>query len=61
MIELRDYQTNVIRDLTLNLAAGLRKNCIVAATGSGKTVIAASIIKKLDSGRRRCSSLTAAN
>jgi len=42
---LRPYQTNVIAEIERNIAAGERRILLVAPTGSGKTVIAAEIIR----------------
>jgi DNA repair protein RadD len=43
--DLRLYQTNVIDNCRENIVAGLRKQMIVAPTGSGKTIIGSQIIK----------------
>ena len=51
-IELRDYQTEVIAAVDRAVAAGQRRIIVVAPTGSGKTVIGASIIKKKADERR---------
>jgi DNA repair protein RadD len=45
MTELRPYQLDVINECRQKLAAGVSKICLVAPTGSGKTVIAAEIIR----------------
>ena len=45
MTELRPYQLDVINQCRQKLAAGVSKICLVAPTGSGKTVIAAEIIR----------------
>jgi superfamily II DNA or RNA helicase len=42
---LRDYQDDAIAKLRLSLAAGHKRPVIQAPTGSGKTVIAAAIVK----------------
>ena len=42
----RDYQLDVVRGVESKIAAGLRRLCLVAPTGSGKTVIAAALIAK---------------
>ena len=44
--ELRPYQTDIIARIETEIAAGRRRICLVAATGSGKTVIAAAVINK---------------
>ena len=46
MTELRPYQTEVIAELVRERAAGKRRIILVAPTASGKTVIAAAIIKQ---------------
>ena len=45
MIELRDYQSEVITKTDAVIASGKRKAIIVAPTGSGKTIVAADIIR----------------
>jgi DNA repair protein RadD len=51
--DLRPYQIDVIEKCRENIAGGLRKQIIVAPTGSGKTIIASSIIKSAgDKGKR---------
>jgi superfamily II DNA or RNA helicase len=52
-LELRDYQLDVVRGVESKIAAGLRRLCLVAPTGSGKTVIAAALIAKARD-RREC-------
>ena len=42
---LRDYQTDIIAKLRHSLAAGHKRPVIQAPTGSGKTIIAASIVR----------------
>ena len=44
MTELRDYQSSVITQIDTAIAAGKRRPLLVAATGAGKTVIAAEVI-----------------
>jgi DNA repair protein RadD len=44
--QLRDYQIDVVRRVESEIASGDHRLCLVAPTGSGKTVIAAAIIKK---------------
>ena len=44
-LQLRPYQLDVINQCRQKLAAGVSKICLVAPTGSGKTVIAAEIIR----------------
>jgi DNA repair protein RadD len=46
MTELRAYQTDVIGEFERTVAAGQKRIILVAPTGSGKTVIAAEIIKR---------------
>jgi DNA repair protein RadD len=51
--ELRGYQLEVIEKCRENIAAGVRKQIMVAPTGSGKTIIAGSVIKgAVAKGRR---------
>ena len=45
MTDLRPYQSLVIAKSNRVIATGLRRPLIVAPTGAGKTVIAATIIK----------------
>jgi DNA repair protein RadD len=42
--ELRPYQKDVIARVNAEISGGRRRICLVAPTGSGKTVIAAAII-----------------
>jgi len=49
-MELRDYQSDVIYKIRVSLSTGHSRPCVQAPTGSGKTVIAADIIK---SARRK--------
>ena len=44
-MELRDYQNDAIAKLRLSLAAGHKRPVIQAPTGSGKTVIAAALVR----------------
>lgn len=44
-IKLRDYQTQAVEDLRASFRAGNRRLLLQAGTGSGKTIIAAQIIK----------------
>ena len=44
-MELRDYQSEAIYKIRVSLSTGHSRPCVQAPTGSGKTVIAASIIK----------------
>ena len=44
-LQLRPYQLDVINECRQKLAAGISKICLVAPTGSGKTVIATEIIR----------------
>ena len=44
-LQLRPYQLDVINQCRQKLAAGVSRICLVAPTGSGKTVIAAEIIR----------------
>ena len=44
MVTLRPYQESAIRELAARIAAGRRRIVVVAATGSGKTVIFARVV-----------------
>jgi len=50
---LRDYQTRVCREVLLAWAAGQRNILVVAATGAGKTIIAAELVRRLVARHRR--------
>jgi superfamily II DNA or RNA helicase len=53
MFKLRDYQTEAIDNLRRSFASGSRRAILFAPTGSGKTVIAAQIVKAaVDKGRQ---------
>ena len=45
MQKLRDYQLKAIEDLRFHFARGKKRILLVSPTGSGKTVIACSMIK----------------
>jgi superfamily II DNA or RNA helicase len=49
---LRPYQLDVMARLEAEIAAGCRRVCLVAPTGSGKTVIAAALIRAARRGER---------
>jgi len=51
--QLRDYQAAVVRDVALQWAAGKQRILVVAATGSGKTLIAAELLRHLVKRGRR--------
>jgi DNA repair protein RadD len=51
--DLRPYQVDVIEKCRENIAAGVRKQIIVAPTGSGKTIVAGSIIKSAGAKGKR--------
>src|SRR5712675_459856 len=46
MTELRPYQTDVVAEYERTIGAGCKRIMLVAPTGSGKTVVAAEIIKR---------------
>jgi superfamily II DNA or RNA helicase len=50
---LRPYQADVTAELERTVAAGKRRVIIVAPTGSGKTIIAASIIRNANAAGQR--------
>jgi len=45
-MNLYDYQQKVVAEYEAKIAAGIRRPLIVAATGSGKTVIASEIVRR---------------
>jgi superfamily II DNA or RNA helicase len=51
--ELRPYQVDIIGQCRQQLAIGQNKICLVAPTGSGKTIIAAEIIRSAESLGKR--------
>jgi superfamily II DNA or RNA helicase len=51
--QLRPYQTEVIEQCRQQLASGKNKICLVAPTASGKTIIAAEIIRKTVANNKR--------
>lgn len=51
---LRPYQDTAVSELRSNVAAGYLRQILVAPTGSGKTVMASSIISQAISRGRRC-------
>jgi DNA repair protein RadD len=53
MTELRPYQHDVISKCRQQLLAGISKICLVSPTGSGKTIIAAEIIKSAQAKDKR--------
>lgn len=53
MFKLRAYQDKAINDIRHAIAAGNRRPLLVAPTGSGKTVIAAQIVKSAAEKNRR--------
>ena len=53
MTTLRDYQTDAVSRLRAGIVSGHKRLLLSAATGSGKTVIAADMIRRcLDKGKR---------
>ena len=51
--KLRDYQTDIITAIRTSLSNGNKRPCVQAPTGSGKTVIAASIVNMaMDKGKK---------
>ncbi len=53
-MELRDYQVKGIEDMLYWIKAGKRKLLLVSPTGSGKTVIASSMIEKAVEKGKSC-------
>ena len=53
MTELRPYQYKVISDLEPAIAAGRKRVIVIMPTGSGKTEVAAAIIKKAVAEQKR--------
>ncbi len=54
MHQLRPYQKQSIKKIRAAIIKGKRKVLLVAATGSGKTVIAAEMIRRVVEGDKRC-------
>ena len=54
MYQLRNYQTKSIEEMSLNYRKGLRRLLLVAPTGSGKTVVASEVIRRVVAGGKRC-------
>jgi DNA repair protein RadD len=52
-MNLYDYQQKVVDDVDAKIAAGIRRLLITAPTGSGKTVIAAALIKLMAAASKR--------
>ena len=50
---LRDYQARLVEEVRAAWAAGRRRPCIVAPCGSGKTVVAAEILRRTTAAGRR--------
>lgn len=48
MMQLRPYQAEVVDRVQQGAAEGLRRSCIVAPTGSGKTVMAAELVRRFE-------------
>lgn len=46
MLELRDYQKNLLKGLTDAMRQGFKRPCLVAPCGSGKTVLAAWMVQQ---------------
>jgi DNA repair protein RadD len=53
MIELRDYQMNVVEQILEQINRGTKRICVVAPTGSGKTIIAAELLRRLQANGQR--------
>lgn len=47
-IELRDYQTDAVESLRVNIRKGIKRNVLCAGTGAGKTVIASHLLRQAD-------------
>tara|TARA_Y100000361_G_scaffold153606_1_gene175860 strand:- start:356 stop:1843 length:1488 start_codon:yes stop_codon:yes gene_type:complete len=54
MYQLRKYQTKSIEDMSVNYRKGLRKLLLVAPTGSGKTVVASEVMRRVVAGGKQC-------
>ena len=54
MYQLRSYQTKSIEDMSANYRKGLRKLLLVAPTGSGKTVVASEVMRRVIAGGKKC-------
>ena len=53
-MELRDYQVKGIEDMRYWIKAGKRKLLLVSPTGSGKTIMASSMIEKAVERGKSC-------
>ena len=53
-MELRDYQVKGIEDLRYWIKTGKRKLLLVSPTGSGKTIMASSMIEKAVEKGKSC-------
>ena len=54
MYQLRSYQTKSIENMSNNYRQGLRKLLLVAPTGSGKTVVASEVMRRVVAGGKHC-------
>jgi len=54
MVQLRPYQRQSIKDIRDNFVQKLKKILLVAPTGSGKTVVASEMIRRVVEGGKSC-------
>ena len=54
MVQLRPYQRQSIKDIRDNFVQKLKKILLVAPTGSGKTVVASEMIRRVVEGGKKC-------
>jgi DNA repair protein RadD len=52
-VELRHYQTRAIDEVRRKMAAGVKRICLIAPCGSGKTVVASEIVRRAVERKRR--------
>ncbi len=52
-MQLRAYQQAAIDELRQKMAAGVKRICVIAPTGAGKTIIASEIVRRANERNRR--------